>query len=168
MADRDPRGGYVRKSPLDIQEYVLEEYQQELAEQEQRRKEEEARQQQAAIDEAKAASKRLWDEFVQENGVEVVLAPGDLARNPFRYEGQVVIVRGSFDRMIGRNVAIFTNGPYVFVADNVPSTIFSGEEIVLLAARVKGVTEQGATSLEYVGSHVCRDERCLDFSVWMN
>lgn len=98
--------------------------------------------------EAEIAERRRIDEenriktkLVRYN-VKAEVSGFDLHSNPFKYEGQSIVIRLSFDRMMERTLGVFTSGGHEILVSNLPTDLFtsagqSGDLIV----KVRGTAE---------------------------
>lgn len=66
----------------------------------------------------------------------------DLHSNPFKYEGQSVVIRLRFDRMMERTVGVFTSGGHEILVSKLPTDLFtSAGQFGDLIVKVKGTAE---------------------------
>ena len=115
-----------------------------------------------------AAKQNLRRKFVSENGVEEFINIQAIAANPFVVKGKITAVQVKFARMLSENEAIFSLGPELFVR-GVPSTLFRGDELVVLAVRIQGTralkVAGGEVTLPYgdfIGAYKCLNG-CTEF-----
>jgi len=133
-----------------------------------------ARQQQARIMEIRQGNRA---NFLTQTGATRWVARQNLITNPFVFNGTVVVVGGTFIRMIGNGEALI-DVPDCFIAacpdsivvTGVPNTAFGAKATVIVAVRVRGMrTVKTATGeatipdLQFVGAQLCRDQACSDF-----
>ncbi len=115
---------------------------------------------------AKAAATRAA--FMKRYGATQIVLGDDLRANPFRFQGQTVVVLQHFSSMIGPQRAVMTH----IVVDGVPSTLFKGNEQILLAVKVLGtvaldtpVRPVKVPHGQYIGSVVCHEIGCADYGM---
>ena len=99
----------------------------------------------------------------------------DLVANPFVYKGTVVALQTVFVRMLSENEALFSLMRNFLTRDEVvatavPSTMFRGNEEMILGIRVLGTrtvkTPGGEVTLpygEYVGAYKCSQPNCGEY-----
>lgn len=122
----------------------------------------------------KAASKKLFDNFVSKNEVKEWVSKDKLYINPFLYEGKTVVTMAHFDRMLSATDGIFDTMAYPLVVSSIPRSYFSSQVDVLLAVDVIGNIEtnipmRGNTTvphLKFVGAHQCQNESCDEVMLW--
>lgn len=116
---------------------------------------------------------------MRKHGVQETVACETLSRDPFAYEGKVVLVHSIFERMVSRDQAVLGTfatyrGPQWvvgcdIVVSGVPRGVFPSANVaVILAGRVLGNTGNGRQypHLQYVGVHICKEsffKDCPDF-----
>jgi uncharacterized protein len=97
----------------------------------------------------------------------------DVNANPFVFKDKVVGLRGIFVRMLSENEAGFRSGGD-YVVTGVPSTMFRGNEEVIIAVRikgnkpVKGMSMMGPVEVsvpygEYVNVYKCGSTNCPEY-----
>lgn len=92
---------------------------------------------------------------------------GEVSANPFRFSGQVVGLVQTFSKMIASDKALMSD----IVLEGVPSTLFKGDETVLLAVKITGTTavktplggEVTAPKGTFVGVSRCADRQCSGY-----
>ena len=111
-----------------------------------------------------------WAAFVKSTGVKYRVTENQLATNPFVYQGKVVAIFCTFERMSSATQAIFSFwGRSTFVVSGVSSSKFTQRgSVVLLAGRVLGNIEvnPGPTlvpHLSFVGSAFCQQSDCSEY-----
>ncbi len=130
-------------------------------------------------EEKKAAADRVNAAFVRAHKVNQSVNCTTLSRNPFTYEGKVVLVHLTFEQMAGRDKVILGEensfggfGGCGIVVSGVPHGIFSTDRVrVVLAGKVLGDTEaqfgqywsMKFPHLEFSGVHICKEKDCVDF-----
>ncbi|MEK6303506.1 MAG: hypothetical protein AABO41_22595 [Acidobacteriota bacterium] len=102
---------------------------------------EQERQRKAALEQKRQAEQKTaarWAAFLKTNRVKHIVTIDQLTANPFVYQGQVVAVRGSFQRMNSATQGVFSG----FVVSGISTARFtrSGSSVVL-AGRVLGNIE---------------------------
>jgi hypothetical protein len=109
-----------------------------------------------SIPEQRTQSQRadLRQKLFADYGIEMISSVSELAANPFAFRGLTIGVSVSFARMLSESEALFSSNGELIVA-RVPSTMFRGNESVLLAAKVVGLKSTklsagGETPLPYV------------------
>jgi hypothetical protein len=86
----------------------------------------------------------------------------DVRSNPFLYKGNILGLRANFVRMTSESEAVFTSASDDLIVTGVPTTLFRGNESVILALRIQGV-RNGLPYGDYVGAHKCAQNNCQDF-----
>lgn len=128
-----------------------------------------------------AETRKVFDDFSKQNRIVNWIQAEQLVANPFRWEGKVVGMRISFDRMVSRSSTIVhgLDGGGVFLLDNVPDTLFTGPSNAIVAVRVgKHRTfedparpaksqEISLLATELVGSKLCQRRGCMDAFNWL-
>ncbi len=112
------------------------------------------------------------ERFSKEFGVQQWVSRAELIANPFVFKDQVVAVRANFIKMTDANEALFGENTCAdklcgdtITLLKVPTTAFKGNETLVLAIKANGTREiKGSTipNLEYVGSYICKQNRCSD------
>ena len=123
----------------------------------------------------KTAADRLNAAFVKAHRVDQAVGCETLSRNPFAFEGKVVLVHLTFEQMVARDKAILGEGNVFggcgIVVSGVPHGVFSARRArVVVAGKVLGDTEARVEAslmkfphLQFSGIHVCKEEKCADF-----
>jgi len=96
-------------------------------------------------------------------GIQKWIEPGELARNPYFYKGQVVGMVIEFDRKISEDEAVFAQSEAQVFVSGTPHNMFANQQMVLLVGRVvgnKGVidpsgNEELMPALDYLGASNC-------------
>jgi hypothetical protein len=105
----------------------------------------EARERNAALAQRRQAEQKVaaqWAAFLKANRVKHVVTIDQLTANPFVYEGQVVAIRGTFEKMNSPTQAVFSAGGHRFVVSGVSTARFTRSgSLVVLAGRVLGNIE---------------------------
>jgi hypothetical protein len=109
-----------------------------------------------SVPEQRTQSQRveLRQKLFADYGIEVIASVSELAANAFAFRGLTIGVSVTFARMLSESEALFSSDGDLIVA-RVPSTMFRGNESVLLAAKVVGLKSTklsagGETALPYV------------------
>ncbi len=132
-----------------------------------------ALQQQQIAQQKQALRAKVWSDLGIQQWVEI----RELAANPYRYQGKVVGIRATFSGMLSEHEAMFVfggdwiGGGIAFTATSVPSTLFQGNEALILGIKVAGIkaiktTTGGEANLptgEYVGSYRCVQAGCAEY-----
>lgn len=83
-----------------------------------------------------------WSAFLKANRVKQVVTIDQLTANPFVYQGQVVAIGGTFERMNSPTQGIFSARGYRFVVSHISTARFTRTgSTVVLAGRVLGNVE---------------------------
>jgi hypothetical protein len=104
-----------------------------------------AREREAALDQQRQAKQKAaahWAAFLKTNRVKQVVSIDQLTANPFVYQGQVVAIGGTFERMNSPTQGIFSARGYRFVVSGISTARFTRTgSVVVLAGRVLGNIE---------------------------
>ena len=161
---------------------VVSVYNNKAAEEARRKKNaEKAAARQAEATKFSAETRKVFDDFSKQYRLVNWIKAEQLVANPFRWEGKVVGMRISFDRMVSRSSAIVhgLDGGGIFLLDNVPDTLFTGPGNAIVAVRVgKHRTfedparpaksqEVSLLATELVGSKLCQLRGCMDAFDWL-
>ena len=117
---------------------------------------EQERQRNAALEQQRQAEQKVaarWAAFLKANRVKHVVTIDQLTANPFVYEGQVVAIRGTFERMNSRTQGIFSARGHRFLVSGISTARFTSTgSVVVLAGRVVGNIEvkPGATEVPHL------------------
>jgi len=120
------------------------------------------------------ASRALFDRFVKQYAIATWPNRQALAANPFVYQGKIVGLYASFERMLTADSALFSAGSSPLLVTGIPTAAFTTPGAVLLAASVVGtkqvrlpiVGEMSVPHLAYVGAHVCAAPACSELLAW--
>jgi hypothetical protein len=116
-----------------------------------------------------ALRKKVWADLK----IEKWAREEELFSNPFVFKDVVVGVQSRFERMLSENEAVF-GGRTPIVVTGVPTTMFKGNEVLVLAFRVRGNKKINIPSLfggggevaapfgEYVGAYKCVQNSCME------
>jgi len=118
-----------------------------------------------------AEARRRAAQFAEEYTVKEWPSINELSANPFVYEGKVIGIEAQFSTMRSATEGIFGASGGVFVVSNIPKGKFRQDgQVVVLAGRVLGKASVNlprlgtmeVPHLEFVGVHVCSDDKCTD------
>jgi hypothetical protein len=135
---------------------------QQMLGQEQARKDAEARSQ------AEVVKRRLA--FIEKHSVNTWLSAGDLAVNPFQFEGKIVAVRTKLSQMVTPTRGIFSGD---FVVSEIPTNKIVDQKELIIAGKVRGnisvKTPFGGEvllpHLDYNGVYFCQEHGCRDIDL---
>jgi hypothetical protein len=106
---------------------------------------EEERKRNAVLEQQRQAEQKIaarWAAFLKTNRVKHVVTIDQLTANPFVYQGQVVAIRGTFEKMNSATQGIFSARGHRFVVSGISTSRFTRSgSMVVLAGRVLGNIE---------------------------
>lgn len=90
--------------------------------------------------------------LVTKNGARASVNASDLTRNPFVFEGKLLVIRGTFSGMLSRSEAQFDSGNSSFIVAGVPATSFRDKSSFLIVGRGQGQGKHQYPQINFVGA----------------
>ncbi len=133
----------------------------------QKQREEEERQRQEKI---KTMNSNIM-RFFQQSDVAELVEVNQLEKNPFLWEGKVVAIAVTLDKMLTRRAALLLSTNQLFnegrvVVTGIKPKVFKSAGNIIAAKVVGQEQHQGTThtTLSYIGHYMCESEQCLDIT----
>ena len=156
----------ANKSASDARDIIYSAYDLYLKKQKQAKKEERKKQILAQQEKKKQMKKHLIEKYKIESWIKIE----SLGKNPFRFEGKTIGIRGTLNQMKSRTEGLFSEGFFgYFIVSDIPKKLIIPEQTILIFGKVLGNIETstrfGKTSLphlKFIGMYVCENYNCSD------